>query len=272
LKHQCEGIDVLKTKMNKKLPPTKKLSPKGTVYGGDRSVAGKIFFLIFFLLILGSVAATYWRIVVKRDYIISAQQECDPAVEVCFVSECDPEDPEDLECAGLPEEERITYYKIIKKNAKNIPLCDPYGNECPKTLECGVGEAECEFEYCTEENVPEGEECSDPETYNAKNPQEDCECGIGEGEEAVEDNSALSGKAEADEKSAAEEETANSAEKNSEEGAGTETGPEDGEKEEPACDCAKESSQKEENGDSEQDGDNINSNDNLEDNLAPQQY
>jgi len=128
----------------------------------------KIFFLVFFALILGSVAVTYYRIMIKRDYIISAQQECDPVTEACFVSACDPESDE--ECAATPEEERTTYYKIIKKNAKNIPPCDPHANECPEQLSCEPGEEECEYTLCDEENVPDTEECNDPAVYNAQNP------------------------------------------------------------------------------------------------------
>jgi hypothetical protein len=134
----------------------------------------KIFFLIFFLLIVGSVAVTYWRIMVKRDYIISASQECDPTTEVCFVYECDPEGDE--ECAATPEEERISYYKTITKNAKNIPLCDPYKNECPTELTCEEEEEECEIMLCDEETVPEGESCNDPIKYLEENPPEDCGC------------------------------------------------------------------------------------------------
>ena len=149
----------------------------------------KIFFLILFLFILGSVAVTYWRVMIKRDYIISAQQECDPKIEACFVSKCNPE--EDEECTATPEEERVSYYKSINKNAKNIPLCDPYKNECPEELACEEGEEECEEILCDEENVPEGEECNDPAVYNEENPseKEGCECnGVGD-ETAMDDNS-----------------------------------------------------------------------------------
>lgn len=153
----------------------------------------KIFFLVFLLLIIGSVALTYWRIMVKRDYIISAQTSCDPALESCFVYECDPEDPEDPECATLPEEERISYYKLIDKNAKNIPLCDAEAEsdsaeagKCPKELTCEEGEEECETILCDDSNVPEGESCNDPEQYLKDNPPEEvCSCGE-EGEEATE--------------------------------------------------------------------------------------
>ena len=141
-------------------------------------MAGKIFFLVFFLLIAGSVAATYYRIMIKRDYIISAQQECDPTSEACFVSACDPESDE--ECAALPEKERINYYKTINKNAKNIPVCDPYKNECPKELSCDPGEGECEITLCDANNVPEGEECNDPLKYLEENPSNSSENSCGE--------------------------------------------------------------------------------------------
>jgi len=178
----------------------------------------KIFFLVFFLLIVGSVAVTYWRIMVKRDYIISAQQECDPTTEACFVSSCDPESDE--ECAATPEEERTTYYKIINKNAQNIPLCDAQADECPTELTCASGEAECDFEYCDESSVPDGEECNDPAVYNEENPP--CECA----EDAV----------------AAEQESGDAQADTSEESAepSSETASDDAESEEgsPECTCA----------------------------------
>lgn len=133
----------------------------------------KIFFLVFFLLIVGSVVVTYWRIMVNRDYIIQAQQECDPALEACFVSVCDSEG--DPECAALPEEEQVSYYKTISKNAKNIPLCDANNNECPTELSCEPGEEECELILCDESSVPEGEECNDPTKYLEENPPCDCD-------------------------------------------------------------------------------------------------
>jgi len=184
----------------------------------------KIFFLVFFLLIVGSVAVTYWRIMVKRDYIISAQQECDPATEPCFVSSCDPESDE--ECAATPEEERTTYYKTILKNAKNIPPCDPYKNECPTELTCQEGEPECSIEYCDESNVPEGEECNDPEQYAIDNPPEECSCG-GEEEGAAEDTT---GNGE-DVTEPSENENTNSSEEASADEPASDS-------EEPACDCS----------------------------------
>ncbi len=137
----------------------------------ESPLKGKIFFLVFGVLIVGSIAVTFWRIVINRDYIISAEQECDPATEACFVRECNPAD--DSEC---PEniDERTSYYKLINKNAKNIPPCDATSGECPTELSCDPGEAECEMILCDETNVPEGETCNDPAVYAEKNPPCDC--------------------------------------------------------------------------------------------------
>jgi len=136
----------------------------------------KILFAVIAILIVGSVIATYWRYMVQRDYIVQAQIDCDPEMENCFIWECDPESTEEgYACTGDPEED-IWYYKIIRRNAKNIPLCDPNNEECA-ALVCEPGELECSEELCTAENVPEGETCNDPEQYLLENPpEEESEC------------------------------------------------------------------------------------------------
>jgi len=123
----------------------------------------KIFFVVFGVLIAASVAVTYWRIMIKKDYIIEAQTDCDPATETCFVWECDPESEVEGEaCTGDPEAD-VWNYMIVRRNAGYIPLCDPEDEEC-EALVCGENEPECEYIYCTEENKEDqGVECSVPE-------------------------------------------------------------------------------------------------------------
>ncbi|MDD3487719.1 MAG: hypothetical protein PHF35_05120 [Candidatus Moranbacteria bacterium] len=134
----------------------------------------KVLFVFLGILIIGSIAGTYWKIVVKRDYMIQAQIDCDPAEEKCFVWECDPNSTEEGEaCTGDPESD-IWYYKILNRNAKNIPLCDPDTDENCTAYECNPGEKDCSEEFCDEENVPDGESCNDPEQYLIENPQEEC--------------------------------------------------------------------------------------------------
>lgn len=136
----------------------------------------KIFLSVIGFLIVGSVAATYWRIVVKRDYIIQAQIECDPETEECFIWECDPASTVEGEACTGDEESDIWYYKIFRRNAKNIPLCDPNDENCAAYV-CDPGEEDCSEELCSSENVPEGESCNDPEQYLLENPpEEESEC------------------------------------------------------------------------------------------------
>lgn len=135
----------------------------------------KILIGVFVLLIVASVGVTYWRIMIKKDYVILAQADCDPYLEKCFVWECDPESTEEGEaCTGDPEED-IWYYQNIRRQAFNIPLCDPNEETC-EALTCPEGEADCAMEFCTPENVPEGETCNDPVEYTLANPPEEEEC------------------------------------------------------------------------------------------------
>ncbi len=136
----------------------------------------KIFFAVFALMIAASVAVTYWRIVVKRDYLVLAETVCDPETENCFVYECDPETEE---CTGDPEED-ISYYAKIKKKAFNFPECE--NGECPDPV-CEEGEKDCELILCTEDNAEEWESCNDPEEYLAS--MEETE---GEDEDAEEES------------------------------------------------------------------------------------
>lgn len=136
----------------------------------------KIFFLFFAILIIAAVGATYYRYMVKRDYIVKAQIDCDPETENCFIWKCDPNSLEEGEkCTGVPDND-IWYYKVLYRNAKNIPNCDPKDENCTAYV-CGEGEADCSYELCASENAPKGEECNNPEQYKIDNPpEEDTSC------------------------------------------------------------------------------------------------
>lgn len=134
----------------------------------------KIFFLVFALLIIGSVAFTYWRIMIKKDYIVESQIDCDPYAETCFIWECDPASVVEGEaCTGDPEAD-VWYYKIAERNAGNVPLCDPNIDESCEPWTCEPEEKDCGEILCNEENKIEQEaECSDPEEYALNNPVEE---------------------------------------------------------------------------------------------------
>jgi hypothetical protein len=136
----------------------------------------KILFAVISLLIVGSVAVTFWRYVMRRDYIVQAQIDCDPEMEKCFVWECDPNSAVEGEACTGDEESDIWYYKTFRRNAKNIPMCDPNDEDCTAYV-CDPSEDDCSEELCTDENVPEGESCNDPEQYLLENPpEEESEC------------------------------------------------------------------------------------------------
>lgn len=128
----------------------------------------KILIGAFIFLIFTSVALTYYRVMIKRDYIIEGQVDCDPTGETCFTYVCDPEIEE---CTGDPEED-TWYYKVVRKNAGRVPLCDPNDEGC-EALACAENEPECETVLCTEETKGEDGECSNPETYLAEYPQDE---------------------------------------------------------------------------------------------------
>jgi hypothetical protein len=135
----------------------------------------KIFFAVMGILIIASVGATYWRIMVKKDYIVEAQTDCDPYADECFIWECDPEsDVEGEACTGDPEMDSW-YFQVIRRNAANVPLCDPNIDEECEALVCGENEPECEYIFCTEENMEEqyAVACNDPEQYALDNPEEE---------------------------------------------------------------------------------------------------
>ncbi len=122
----------------------------------------KIFFVVFFLLIAGSIGAAYYRYFVVRDYMITAQAECDPYTEACFVAVCD---PSAAECTGDPEED-TSYYKEISRNARHIPLCDPTDEGCTALI-CPEGEEDCTVTLCDVDTVSDGAVCNDPVAYAA---------------------------------------------------------------------------------------------------------
>lgn len=141
----------------------------------------KILFAVLAILIVGSVAMTFWRYMVKNDYIIESQIDCDPETENCFIWKCDPMSLEEGEaCTGIPDND-TWYYKILQKNAKNIPLCDPSDENCD-ALACPEGEKDCQEILCTNEDAAKGEKCSNPEQYLLENPPTDEECAEGDEE------------------------------------------------------------------------------------------
>jgi len=152
----------------------------------------KIFFIIFSLLIVGSVSLAYYKLMIKRDYVTENQVDCDPTVEKCFVWKCDPNATDESEkCTGDPEKD-IWYYQLAKRNTSRIPLCDPNKDEKCEPMKCdSTAEEDCSITFCDDKKnkVEQNAECNDPVQYNIDNPPEEevaaCEEGDTECEAAA---------------------------------------------------------------------------------------
>lgn len=127
----------------------------------------KILLWSLFFLMAGSLFFMYYKTFVLRDYLIQSEIECDPYIETCFVSLCNSDDEE---CTS-ESIENASYYKIIRRLAKNIPSCDQTSPIC--SLNCGENEEGCTYELCDVSSVEEGVFCSDPEEYSRMNPSDD---------------------------------------------------------------------------------------------------
>ncbi len=111
-----------------------------------------------------SVVISFCKFWLLRDYDIQAQLPCNPSSEACFIYACDSSVEE---CTGDPASD-IFYYKIIHRNAQNIPLCDPADESC-QALTCPAEEAGCSLTFCNSETEEEGVKCTNPETYRDHN-------------------------------------------------------------------------------------------------------
>lgn len=114
--------------------------------------AANWFILIVVVGALVSIGISFYNNVILRNFIVSAETICDPAIEKCFTREC------------FPAYERCTegetlIYKIVKKKANAMPQCDPFSGACDQLLTCGPNEAQCQIVYCDPANLEEDQQC-----------------------------------------------------------------------------------------------------------------
>lgn len=113
-------------------------------------MGNKIFYTVLVLLIVVSVATTFYKIVILKDYQIVAEVSCDQTIEKCF-QYTDEESGE------------VSYYKLISKKASDIVACEATEEKlgCTEELSCVDGEENCSYTYCDPENLAEGEVCAE---------------------------------------------------------------------------------------------------------------
>lgn len=99
--------------------------------------------LLFYALVIGIlivILLSYLKFGVVKDYTVFSKVKCNPAIEVCFVGNCDFID--DPRCNG----EATIYYKFTQKKAYSTP-----------PLECLKTDIDCIEYHCSEENQKEFE-------------------------------------------------------------------------------------------------------------------
>jgi len=106
----------------------------------------KILLFILAILIIASVGYTFYKYVIVKDYQMTIEVSCDRAVDNCFIR--------------TEDDGTKTDYKILDRNASNIPLCDPDKDETCRAKVCEPNELNCSITTCSEADLPEGESCS----------------------------------------------------------------------------------------------------------------
>lgn len=122
----------------------------------------KFFIGFFFVASIFVMTLLFCRFYIQRDYFVKGEVACNPQTEKCFVRSCS----EGCEADAAPD-----YYKIRTVRAYELPVCDPHVGECPE-VDCATPDS-CSEELCTEENVPEGENCSNSEDLPAPGIEEE---------------------------------------------------------------------------------------------------
>ena len=99
-----------------------------------------IFFFILVLAIITVSALSYYRFMVKHDYVVGYQGVCDPAIGGCFKS-C-----EDDACT------KVDYYSNMLKYEPDLYMeCGKDITDCDAASTCLVNDHKCSVTYCNPE-------------------------------------------------------------------------------------------------------------------------
>jgi len=95
------------------------------------------FLLILLFAVIVVVFLSYNRFIVRRDYIVEYEGNCDPTVDVCFIG-C-----EDDECI-----ENYYYFNIQKYAADLYGQCGEDITDCEEANVCLPEDHNCSITYC----------------------------------------------------------------------------------------------------------------------------
>ncbi len=99
------------------------------------------------LLVILLVIISYYRFMIKHDYVVSYNGECDPVTEKCFIN-C-----EDDTCSKIDN-----YSKMQKYEPDLYRECGADITDCKAASECFSADHNCSVTYCDKNT--EGDNCS----------------------------------------------------------------------------------------------------------------
>ena len=106
------------------------------------------FLLILLFAVIIVVFLSYNRFIVRQDYIVGYEGNCDPALESCFVG-C-----EDDECTS-----KYYYTKMQKYEPDLYAECGADITDCENANICLQNDRDCSIVYCDEKIKTKDEEC-----------------------------------------------------------------------------------------------------------------
>lgn len=107
----------------------------------------KYFFIAIALILLCIVGYRYYDYVYKGNFPLEVNAVCNPSIEKCFVSDCDPANDENCDTAP---------YKKVEISKNEAPIC--LEEHSCKTFSCS-GLSNCAITYCSSDTLSDGEKC-----------------------------------------------------------------------------------------------------------------
>ncbi len=112
-----------------------------------KHIKDHFFLYALVVAVLLTVTASYSRFLVKNDYIVFYEGECDPAEHSCFIGCNDDECTEEY------------FYSKVEKNAHDIyAQCGDSVLDCAASNSCLPSDTSCSIQYCDE--MRDNEPCS----------------------------------------------------------------------------------------------------------------
>lgn len=116
-------------------------------------IKSTILYTLFFALLVLTAGASFFRFVIKKDYLVSFETECDPLTQNCFIG-CD-DDCNNEYYFSITEGGA---YELYKNCGKDVSSCE-YAQTCNHDTN-----ANCSTSYCDPEI--DGEESCETITNN----------------------------------------------------------------------------------------------------------